>query len=182
MPVAPAPIAIELDPPPSSNIPCFAPRSASFCRMRRGEMLSPTARNRSFRSSSMATAVRESGLRSLPGQTLPSCNQTAWPPIPHLARASSVWRRRFRWPQMRRQVGVEPQQVGVLPHMADHPVSDRRFDALGQVARQPKPPDRVRCEHHSIDGDRQMFPIHYAAQSRTDDIASLARQRLGPRE
>ena len=89
-PAASLPIAIELDPPPSSSIPSLAPRFASYCNTRRGETYWPRAKNKSLRSRSMAAAVRASGERLLPPQTLPPCNQTACPPIPHFARASSA--------------------------------------------------------------------------------------------
>jgi hypothetical protein len=55
----------------------FPAQTASFSCISRGEMFSPTARNNSRCSESMANAVRRSGLHSLPGNTSPSDNQTA---------------------------------------------------------------------------------------------------------
>src|SRR6516164_8448146 len=56
--LAPVPIAIELESPPSRSIPSLAPRSASVWNINLGEKCVPTAKNKSLRGKSMATAVR----------------------------------------------------------------------------------------------------------------------------
>ena len=146
IPVACWPIAIALELPPSSSMPSLAPSSANFCSIKRGEIFSATAKNKSFRSRSIATAVRESGFRPLPGETLPSRNQIAWPPTPHFACAKIRRPGRSRRPQVRRQLVVKPQQIGVLPNVTDDVVGHHRLHPFGEIACHPKPPGRFRGE------------------------------------
>jgi hypothetical protein len=56
--LAPGPMAMELESPPSRSIPSLAPRSASVWSIKFGETWVPTAKYKSLRGRSTATAVR----------------------------------------------------------------------------------------------------------------------------
>ena len=88
--LAPVPTAMELESPPSRSIPSLAPRLASVWNIKLGEICVPTAKNKSLRGRSTATAVRASGVwlrgSGLTGKTtLPSRSQKSCPPMPHFA-------------------------------------------------------------------------------------------------
>jgi len=48
--------------------------------------------------------------------------------------------RRLRWPQMRLQIIIEPQQIRVFPEMACHVVGNNGFHPVGESPRQSRPP------------------------------------------
>ena len=129
-PVAPLPMAIELEPPPSRSIPSLAPRSASSSSISRGEIFSPTAKNKSLRDGSTATAVREWGsVGAGPHAAIPQPYRlSANPPL----RSKELGRsRRLGRPQVWCQLLVEPQQIRMFPHVAEDMVGHHGFHAVG---------------------------------------------------
>jgi hypothetical protein len=69
----------------------------------------------------------------------------------------------------RRQVGprlvVEPEQIGIKPHMTDDVIRHYGIDGVGEVARLPRPPTGFRTKKGAIDRDRKMFTGHDIAYS-----------------
>src|SRR5262249_48844604 len=68
--------------------------------------------------------------------------------------------RYFVRPPLGRQLVVEPEKIGIKPHVTNDVIRHYRIHGVGEVARLPRPPTGFRTKQGAVDRDRKMFAGH----------------------
>src|SRR5262245_57757912 len=84
---------------------------------------------------------------------------------------------RLFWPQVERQLIVEPQQIRIKPHMTNSVICHYRFYAVGKVAGHPRPPSGFVTEQGSVDGNCKVLRCHEVCDSAQAVLPTLTDSR-----